>query len=81
MHEMQQHTNHLIANAFTQLKEGGVIEPAGSGKTFTKRGGLLVASDMEACEWIKSNIGIGFFNKYVVRIMHARPERFCGKSN
>jgi hypothetical protein len=80
MHEIQHHAaNHLIDN-IALLKEGGVIEPAGSGKTFIKRGGVLVAPDMEACEWIRSNIGNDFFNKYVVRIMYARPERFCSKS-
>jgi hypothetical protein len=66
---------HII----TQLKEGEVFEL--SGKTFTKWAGLLVAPDMESCEWIKANTGIGFFNKYVVRIMHAQPERLCSKSN
>jgi len=65
---------HII----TQLKEGEVFEL--SGKTFTKWAGLLVAPDMESCEWIRSNIGNDFFNKYVVIIMYAQPERFCSKS-
>ena len=65
---------------FAQLKEGDVIEPAGSGKTFTKQAGLLVAPDMEAVEWMKANGDAEFFDKYVVRIMHASPERFNGKS-
>ena len=35
MHEIQHHAaNHLIDN-IALLKEGGVIEPAGSGKTYT----------------------------------------------
>jgi hypothetical protein len=58
----------------TQLKEGEVFELGG--KTFTKWAGLLVAPDMEACELIKSNVSEEFFNKYVIRILHASPERF-----
>jgi len=58
----------------TQLKEGEVFEL--DGKTFTKWAGLLVAPDMEACELIKSNVSEEFFNKYVIRILHASPERF-----
>jgi hypothetical protein len=58
----------------TQLKEGEVFEL--NGKTFTKWAGLLVAPDMEACELIKANVSEEFFNKYVVRIMDASPERF-----
>jgi hypothetical protein len=46
-----------------------------------KWAGLLVAPDMEACEWMKANVGIEFFNEYVVRILHASPERFYAKSN
>ena len=70
-----------VSKVFSQLKEGDVIEPAGSGKTFMKWAGLLVAPDMEACEWMKANVGIEFFNEYVVRILHASPERFYTKSN
>jgi len=70
-----------IIQALAQLKEGDVIDPPGSGKTFTKRAGLIVAPDMEACEWIKANIGAEFFNEHVVRILYASPERFYGKSN
>jgi len=59
-----------------QLKEGDVIELDGIGKTFTKWAGLVVAPDMEAVEWMKANVDAAFFDKYVVRIMHASPERF-----
>jgi hypothetical protein len=61
----------------TQMKEGDVFEL--NGKTFTKWAGLLVAPDMEACELIKANISAEFFNKYVIRILHASPERFSIK--
>ena len=61
----------------TQMKEGEVFELGG--KTFTKWAGLLVAPDMEACELIKANISDELFNKYVVRILHASPERFSIK--
>ena len=64
---------------FTQLKEGNAFEPTGSGKTFTKRAGLIVAPDMEACEWIKTTIGPEFFNDRVIRILNACPERFSRK--
>ncbi len=37
-----------IARTFSQLKEGDTFKPVGSGKTFTKWAGLLVAPDMEA---------------------------------
>lgn len=60
-----------------QMKEGEVFEL--NGKTFTKWAGLLVAPDMEACELIKSNISAEFFNKYVIRILHASPDRFSIK--
>jgi hypothetical protein len=61
----------------TQMKEGEVFELGG--KTFTKWAGLLVAPDMEACELIKANVNEEFFNKYVIRILHASPERFSIK--
>ena len=61
----------------THMKEGEVFELGG--KTFTKWAGLLVAPDMEACELIKSNVSEEFFNKYVIRILHASPERFSIK--
>ena len=70
-----------FSKTFIKLKEGDVIEPAGSGKTFIKWAGLLVAPDMEACEWMKANVGIEFFNEYVVRILHASPERFYRNTN
>ena len=70
-----------FSKTFIQLKEGDVIKPAGSGKTFIKWAGLLVAPDMEACEWMKANVGIEFFNEYVVRILHASPERFYRNTN
>jgi hypothetical protein len=75
------HCSTWIIRALAQLKEGDVIEPPGSGKTFTKWAGLLVAPDMEACEWIKTNVGAEFFNEHVARILHASPERFYRKSN
>jgi hypothetical protein len=59
------------------MKEGEVFEL--SGKTFTKWAGLLVAPDMEAVEWMKANVDAEFFNKYVIRILHASPERFSQK--
>jgi hypothetical protein len=34
---------------------------------------------MEAVEWMKANVDAEFFNKYVVRIMDASPERFSQK--
>ena len=64
---------------FAQLKEGDRFEPMGSGKIFTKWAGLLVAPDMEACELIKANGSAEFFNKHVVRILYASPERFSIK--
>lgn len=60
-----------------QMKEGEVFELGG--KTFTKWAGLLVAPDMEAVEWMKANVSEEFFNKYVIRILHASPERFSQK--
>jgi N-dimethylarginine dimethylaminohydrolase len=77
---MMQTTKQPVANAeriLKQLKEGDVIEL--NGKTFAKWAGLVVAPDMEAVEWMKSNVDAEFFNKYVVRIMHASPERFTMK--
>ena len=65
-----------IARTFSQLKEGDGFKPVGSEKTFTKWAGLLVAPDMEAREWIRSQVSVEFFNDYVVRILHASPERF-----
>lgn len=65
-----------IARTFSQLKEGDTFKPVGSEKTFTKWAGLLVAPDMEAREWIRSQVSVEFFNEYVVRILHASPERF-----
>ena len=38
IYEMTQNDKRCIVNAFAQLKEGEVIELAGSGKTFTKWG-------------------------------------------
>jgi hypothetical protein len=61
----------------TQLKEGEVFKL--NGKTFTKWAGLLMAPDMESCELIKANVSAEFFNKYVIRILHASPERFSIK--
>lgn len=55
---------------FTQLKEGDVFELLGSGKIFTKWAGLIVAPNMESCEWIKTNFGADFFNKYVIRVLY-----------
>ena len=55
----------------SQMKEGDVFEL--NGKTFTKWAGLIVAPDMEACALIKATAGDEFFNKYVVRILHASP--------
>jgi len=77
---MTQTTKQPVANAeriFMQLKESDVIEL--NGKTFTKWAGLVVAPDMEAVEWMKANVDAEFFNKYVVRIMDASPERFSQK--
>jgi len=77
---MTQTTKQPVANAeriFMQLKESEVFELGG--KTFTKWAGLLVAPDMEAVEWMKANVDAEFFNKYVVRIMDASPERFTMK--
>jgi hypothetical protein len=77
---MTQTTKQPVANAeriFMQLKESDVIEL--NGKTFTKWAGLVVAPDMEAVEWMKTNVDAEFFNKYVVRIMDASPERFSQK--
>ena len=77
---MTQTTKQPVANAeriFMQLKESDVIEL--NGKTFTKWAGLVVAPDMEAVEWMKANVDADFFNKYVVRIMDASPERFSQK--
>jgi hypothetical protein len=77
---MMQTTKQPVVNAeriLTQMKEGEVFELGG--KTFTKWAGLVVAPDMEAVEWMKSNVDAEFFNKYVVRIMHASPERFTMK--
>jgi hypothetical protein len=68
-----------IVSTLTQLKEGAAFEPAGSGKTFIKRAGLIVAPDMEAWEWMKANAGTEFFNERVVRILHASPERYSRK--
>jgi len=71
-------TNHANAERIlTQMKEGEVFELGG--KTFTKWAGLVVAPDMEAVEWMKANVDAEFFNKYVVRIMDASPERFTMK--
>jgi hypothetical protein len=67
---------HGIARTFSQLKEGDTFKPIGSGKTFTKWARLLVAPDMEAREWIRSQVSVEFFNDYVVMILHASPERF-----
>jgi hypothetical protein len=77
---MTQTTKQPVANAeriLTQMKEGEVFEL--NGKTFTKWAGLLVAPDMEACELIKTNVSEEFFNKYVIRILNASPERFSQK--
>ena len=77
---MTQTTKQPVANAeriFMQLKESDVIEL--NGKTFTKWAGLVVAPDMEAVEWMKANVDAEFFNKYVVRIMDASPERCSQK--
>ena len=77
---MTQTTKQPVANAeriFMQLKESDVIEL--NGKTFTKWAGLVVAPDMEAVEWMQANVDAEFFNKYVVRIMDASPERFSQK--
>ena len=68
-----------FVGTFTQLKEGAVFEPTGSGKTFKKMGGLMVATDMESYEWIKTTVGTEFFNESVGRILHASPERFSRK--
>jgi hypothetical protein len=76
MHSTQCDSHESIARTFSQLKEGDTFKPIGSGKTFTKWAGLLVAPDMEAREWIRSNVAIDFFNDYVVMILHASPERF-----
>jgi len=61
----------------SQMKEGDVFEL--NGKTFTKWAGLIVAPDMEACALFKATAGDELFNKYVVRILHASPERFSAK--
>lgn len=76
---MNQHTNDLVAHAFARLKEGESFEPNGTGKTFTKKAGSIVAPDMESCEWVKATLGNDFFNEHVIRILHASPDRFCGK--
>ena len=61
----------------THMKEGEVFEL--NGKTFTKWAGLLVAPDMESCELIKANVSAEFFNKYVIRILHASPREIFNK--
>ena len=61
----------------TRMKDGEVFEL--SGKTFTKWAGLLVAPDMESCELIKANVSAEFFNKYVIRILHASPREIFNK--
>jgi len=67
---------HYIVRTFAQFKNGIVFEPYGSRKKFTKMAGLLVAPDTEAFEWIRLNVSPEFFNKYVVKILYASPERF-----
>jgi hypothetical protein len=77
---MTQTTKQPVANAeriLTQMKEGEVFEL--NGKMFTKWAGLVVAPDMEAVEWMKANVDAEFFNKYVIRILNASPERFSQK--
>lgn len=68
--------NQPLEQIFTQMKDGAEFEPNGSGKIFIKWAGLIVAPDMEAVEWMKTNVHIEFFDKYVVRILHASSERF-----
>jgi len=68
-----------IVSAFAQLKEGHGFEPVGSGKIFTRMAGLLVAPDLEAYMWIKSNASPEFFNERVVRILYSSAQRFSRK--
>lgn len=75
MTETSRHNKYLL-NIFNHLKEGDTYQPPGCEKIFKKRGGLIVSPDIEAYEWMKSNVGNEFTNKYVVRILYAFPKNF-----
>jgi len=79
MKQRQKSPINSIVQTFTQLKNGDVVEPIGSGKLFTKFSGLLVAPDLEAFEWIRENVSSEFFNKFVIRFLYASPDRFSRK--
>lgn len=79
MKQSQKSPINCIVEVFAQLKNGDVVEPIGSGKLFTKLADLLVAPDMEAYDWIRENVNSEFFNKYVVRVLYASPDRFARK--
>jgi hypothetical protein len=62
-----------IDDIFSNVKEGNTIKLDNREKTFTKMGGLIVASDIDSYNWIKSQVSETFFNTYVGRLVFARP--------
>jgi hypothetical protein len=62
-----------IDHLFSNLKEGQSIQVNNQEKTFTKMGGLIVASEIDSYNWIKSQVSETFFNTYVGRLVSVRP--------
>lgn len=61
-----------IDNLFSNLKEGQSIRVNNHEKNFTKMGGVIVASDIDSYNWIKSQVSDNFFNTYVGRLVSVR---------
>ena len=62
-----------IDHLFSNLKEGQSIQVNNQEKNFTKMGGVIVASDIDSYNWIKSQVSETFFNTYVGRLVSVRP--------
>jgi hypothetical protein len=61
-----------IDHLFSNLKEGQRIQVNNQEKNFTKMGGVIVASDIDSYNWIKSQVSETFFNTYVGRLVSVR---------
>lgn len=62
-----------IDDIFSNVKEGQSIKLENQEKNFTKMGGVIVASDIDSYNWIKSQVSETFFNTYVGRLVSVRP--------
>jgi hypothetical protein len=68
-HHMTYKDERYIDHLFSNFKEGQSIRCNDQEKNFTKMGGLILASDIDSYNWIKTRVSVTFFNTYVGRLV------------